>query len=599
MKKASILWMFFILSISCLFSQNIDRGPVIGGMTSQSARVYIRTTALQSFTLQVDTDSTFSNPLTFQDSTRSTRFNSVITPISGLNPDTEYFYRFLFNGNPDNRTGSFKTFPTDGTPGHFKIAVGSCNYENNFSLFTSIRNFDPDLFLHLGDWNWPPNPLGNDYNLYPDKQAESFAMRYDDNNMKQYVLPYCPIDYIYDDDFSYNDNEGWTFSTDGITPVTIDSVITNFYTDSMPAGIREGAIQAYFNYFPGYPAVDTTVGIQHSFKMGNIEFFMLDTRSSKKAKFDAFVQDSTTLLWSFAPDSNHTTLGFSQRDWLVNGLKNSTADWKIIGSSVIFNRMYGLLIQFGLQIQTTPFNIAGRAGSGGTLASSLAYNWAGYPADQDTLLDWIDRYDIEDVFLLSGDSHSSMLDDGQYAGLPEMQASGLAAGDEAFLNWYIDSVAQSIGFPPVDRLLWSGGGSGIGNTNFSDTYGTVEIWGRDSLEMCVVDELDQTLGCLLFRHSSNPVGTEAVLSRPSGMIEVAFPNPTKDKLKIHFRDDFQPQKGDEIQFVSPSGTVLKTWDASTVRSGQVTIDLKAYSAGLYLLHYKGKGGTETRKIVIN
>lgn len=599
MKKSLLFSLFLVGVLVTVAGQNIDRGPVVGGMTSQSARIYLRTTSLQSFTLEVDPDSTFPNPLTFTDSTRAALFSSVIVPISGLDPDTKYFYRAIFNGTPDANTGSFKTFPTDGTPGHFKIVVGSCNYENNFGLFTSIRNFDPDLFLHLGDWGWPPNPLGNDYNLYPDKRAQSFAIRYDDNNMKQYVLPYCPIDYVYDDDFSFNDNEGWTYSTDGITTINQDSVITNFTTDSMPPGIREGAIKAYFDHFPGYPAQDTNVGIQHSFKMGNVEFFMLDTRSSKKAKFDAFVQDTTTLLWTFAPDSNHTTLGLGQRDWLVTGLKNSTADWKIIGSSVIFNKMYGLLLQFGLSIQTTPFNLAGRAGSGGTLAASMAYNWAGYPADQDTLLEWIDRYDIEDVFMLSGDSHSSMLDDGTYAGLPEMQASGLAAGDEAFLNWYIDSVAQSIGFPPVDRLLWNGGGSGIGNTNFTDTYGTVEIWDRDSLQMCVVDELDQTLGCLTFRHSSNPLSRAASFSRPERLIEVVFPNPAKDRINIHFRGGFQPQKGDAVTLINIQGQKMGTWTSNQFRSGVLSIDLTQYPKGTYLLQFAGPSGDETRKIIIH
>lgn len=598
MKKIILLVCLLVLGFTGLNAQFINRGPVLGGMTDQSARVYIRTNFLQTFTLEVDDDSLFASPMTFVDSTRANLFNAVIVPMSGLTPDTKYFYRFRFGATVDSRTGSFRTFPPEGTPGHFRIVVGSCNYQNNFGLFTQIRDFDPHLFLHLGDWGWPPNPLGNDYNLFPDRRAESFAMRYDDNNMEQYVMPFCPVDFVYDDDYCYNDNEGWTYSTDAIIPVTQDSVITVFTTDSMAPGIREGAIRAYFDHFPGYPAVDTNVGIHHSFKMGNVEIFMVDTRSSKKAKFAGFKQDTTTLQWTFEPDSNHTTLGHSQRDWMVTGLKDSNADWKIIGSSVIFNKMYGLLLQFGLQIQSTPFTLAGRAGSGGTLAASIAYNWAGYPADQDTLLEWIDRYNIEDVFLLSGDSHSSMLDDGTYAGLPEMQASGLAAGDEGYLNWYIDSVAQSIGFPSVDRLLWNGGGNGIGNTNFTDTYGTVEIWQTDSLRMCVIDEIGQTLGCLTFRHSSNPLNTEAEFTRPERLIEVIFPNPAKDRITVLLQPGFHPAPGDQIRFIHENGTVVESWQAEQFRSGSLTIDLKKYAAGLYLLEFLGKKGTETRKILV-
>ena len=590
-------------SSASLLAQSITAGPVVGGVSPVSARMYVETSVPTGFLIELDTDSLFSNPLSFSGSTVFAPYRSAITELPGLSPDTPYYYRILFGATVDPRSGSFRTFPPQGQAGHYKMVVGSCNYFPNPQLFGHIRDFEPALFIHLGDWLWPPNPLGNDLFLFPNKAAQSFAMRYEDSMMKQFVLPNCPVEYVYDDDISYNDSEGWTIPNTGYSVNPFTGAVTNYFNSTpINPAIREGAIKGYFDYFPGYQAVDTSVGIHHSFRFGNVEVFMLDLRNSRTPKNDAFVYDSTLQKWAFLPDSNHTMMGFSQRDWLLDGLRNSTADWKIIGSSVTFNKTFAGLIQTAMLVQNSQFAFAGRQGTGGTLASDLAYNWAGFPLDQKAVLDLKNIEGIKDILVLSGDSHSSVLDDGTNAGLPELQASGLASQDEGYFNFYVDSIRSVLGLPPVIEEMWNGGGNGVSNTNFSDSYGTVEIFGSDSLRLCAVDELGQNMGCITLFHSSLGVGLN---SRPGlgGLIKVIYPNPARDKVEVLFQNGYVPGAEDDCLLLDLQGRLIDKRESSDLLKGLLTFDLSRLSPGTYLIQYrgthKGKPIEESRKIVID
>src|SRR5689334_9300631 len=109
-----LLLSLLVLSVLLCNAQSITHGPVIGAVTPTSARMYVRTHQPQEFTIELATDTAFTNPLTFLDSTRAWRDSSIITDISGLAPYTTYYYRLLFNGVADSTQGYFKTFPEEG-----------------------------------------------------------------------------------------------------------------------------------------------------------------------------------------------------------------------------------------------------------------------------------------------------------------------------------------------------------------------------------------------------------------------------------------------------------------------------------------------------
>jgi hypothetical protein len=596
--------MLRLIAILCLapawaFSQNIDRGPVVGGVTDTSARIYIRTTLPQQFELEYSTDSTFATLFSRSVSTDSAGYLARITDLDSLQAATKYWYRFNFGDLVDSVAGSFKTFPVPGTKGHYKIIVASCNYNDNDPIFESVRAFEPDVFLHLGDWDWPPNPLGNDYNLFPDRRAESFARRYNGRMMRTYILPFTPIAYTYDDDYSFNNSEGYTYPLDRVDVVN-GEVFNRFITVPMDSGIRRGAIEAYHDYFPGYPMQDSVHGIYHEFTLGNIEIFMTDCRMNLDPKFDAFVYDSVANTWSFSPPPGHSMLGDTQRQWLMDGLENSGADWKLIGSGVVFNQQYKRILDVGLLLQQLQFTFGGVAGSGGTLAAQMAYNWIGYPEDQQPLIDGYQNGTIKDILFMSGDSHSSVMDDGTNAGIPEVNSSGLAAGDEGFLNYYIDSVGAFLGYPPVADSMWNGGGNGVGNRNFSDTYAQIEVFGDDSLRVCVVDEMDQTLGCMTLIHSSKkPTGIETVFAKSDAYLTIIFPNPAKDQIRLVLSDSYTPQASDYVTMTDLNGKQVQRFSQKQLNGMGYVIQLEELAQGTYLLHYhSATKGVETRKVLV-
>lgn len=585
------LTIFAFLFPLVTFSQSIVSGPVVGGVTSASARIYLRTDIPTEFDIELDTLQNFGTSFTVTDSTRTNQYNTVIANVNGLEPNKEYYYRYLFNGQTQDSVYSFTSFPNEGDLGHYKIAVGSCNYFENFPLFGHIKAFDPMLFVHLGDWRFAPSTYGWDYNLYPDRIADAFSFRYDDPNMSSYILNGMAIDYVYDDAYCHNGNQGNTFPQTVAVELAPDSFFYDLQTIEFDSAVIPGAIRGYFDHFPGYESVDTTIGIHHSFKLGNIEFFMLDLRNPATPQNAPYVYHQETNTYTFEPDSNHSLMSAGQREWLLDGLQNSTADWKVIGSSVMFNKRFVQFREVATGLQVLDPSLI-------DYAVNLSYFWNAYPADQETLLDFIEENEIKDVIVISGDSHSSMVDDGTNAGLPELSASGLTSEDEGYLNHSLDSVIDLLGYTygTIDSL-WNGGGNGVDNENFSDSYGTMEFVGKDHVRLCAMDEMGQEMGCILLYHSTNPLGIKSSIETSKERFFVAFPNPAKDEVRVDFKNEFQPSSEAMMQLSSIGGQVVCTWNSGQIQN-QMVVSLSKLDAGSYTLTFIDKGSTDTRKIVV-
>lgn len=121
-----------------------------------------------------------------------------------------------------------------------------------------------------------------------------------------------------------------------------------------------------------------SIGTDHHtrFRVGNCEFFLLDTRSHRTVHNARDPHDPTT-----------TILGRRQREWLIDGLRHSDADFVFIVSSVSF---------------MIPHDNAESA-TGGAKDES----WTAHAAERDRLLDLFASLG-RPVFLLTGDIHNSM-----------------------------------------------------------------------------------------------------------------------------------------------------------------------------------------------
>lgn len=584
--------LFLLIAFPFLvFPQSITSGPVVGGLTNNSARIYIRTDVPTEFDLELDTLPDFGTSFMVSDSTRSDQFSMVIADVQELEPYKKYFYRYLINGQPQDSVYTFTSFPEEGALGHFKIAVGSCNYFENFPLFGHIKAFDPMLFIHLGDWKYPPSTFGWNYNLFPDRIANAFSWCYNDANMAGFILNGMAIDYVYDDSYCHNGNQGATHPRTVVSQLPNGDMFYDLQTVQFDPGVISGAIRGYFDHFPAYEAADTAIGIHHSFKLGNMEFFMLDLRNSATPQNEPYVYHAETNTYTFEPGPDHSLMSAGQREWLLDGLLNSTADWKIIGSSVIFNKRFVRFRETATQLQVlSPAMI--------DYASDLSYMWNAYPADQNALLDFVEQNQLKDVIVLSGDSHSSMVDDGTNAGLPELSASGLTSEDEGYMNHSLDSVIDLLGYTygTIDSL-WNGGGNGVDNENFSDSYGTMEVFGKDSMRLCAMDELGQEMGCIIVYHSSSPMGIRSSRSNSDERLFLAYPNPSKDAVRVEFKNGHSPSSDALLQLSDISGRTIQAWQGEKIYDRMI-VDLIQLSSGTYTLSFVDHGQMDGRKIVV-
>lgn len=594
MKKLLSLIACYLLSTVCCFSQHVTHGPVTGALKPNSARMYLRTDVAMPYTIELSSDPLFGTVLSYSDSTRPELDNSRIITVDNLQPFTKYYYRVIIDGNEEDRQGSFTTFPEDGTKGHYVLTTGSCQETANMDVFDRMLEIEPIMMLHTGDYTYPSYQLPQDYPENYSRAQQSWRRRYDEDRMKDMLL-YVPIDYVADDDDNYNGN--CAHYRTGITLDTTNGIITNGFTLNPVADIaRTNWFKSYVEYFPGYDMVDTSEGLYHSFKLGNAEFFFIDTRATADPAPEAFVYDSVANHWSFAPDSNHRILSVNQMNWLKNSLLNSTADWKFMVGGVPFNKNMRRLIDFGIGAQGFVFDLSGERGSGFRLAASFSDYWAGFPHQQQELLSFLQSNTIQNVISISGDTHHNEIDDGTNAGLPELNASGLSVVNLQLAYW-IDYYGQQLGQPAVIDSLWNGGGNGIGNLNFNNAFGKIEIFEDDSVQLCIIDYNGDVITCRSIYHSTyNSVDEPQHTNRRFDLL--IYPNPSDNIFTVQLPENYLLNGKEKCRISDINGKLVRNINLEN-ESGKNTFSIEMQSPpGLYLLEFGSGKKKVTKKMVV-
>ena len=317
------------------------------------------------------------------------------------------------------------------------------------------------------------------------------------------------------------------------------------------------------------------------------------------ATFKAYRIDSVTNRWVYDPAPTHTIIGVNQRNWLLNGLSNSTADWKFIVSGVPFNPKIRRIIEAGLTVQNIVFSIAGESGTGLRLSASFAGYWGGYPNDIEALTSHISSNGITGVLVVSGDTHHNVMDDGTNSVYPEMNASGLSVTTTE-LAYQIAQFAPILGQPPVRDSLWNGGGNGLNNTNFLNGFGKVEVFGSDSVRYCIIDEDNQALSCMtIYADGSvyNPTSTN--LAGPLSASEMSemkiFPNPNNGEFNLEIKSRFSDDAA-ELVLTDISGKVLQKKEIELLENQSQTFSFKLSSEiakGTYFAAIRNRQGAVT------
>lgn len=129
-------------------------GPMLGSVTSEGAKVWIRT--LQPASVQVEVtvgqQTQLYGPV---DSTAASDLTAIVT-VDGLQPSTRYPYRVLVDGQPISISehAAIVTAPAASSTGEVRIAFGSCLHRWGFGHqihLDQIRSRQPAALLLLGD----------------------------------------------------------------------------------------------------------------------------------------------------------------------------------------------------------------------------------------------------------------------------------------------------------------------------------------------------------------------------------------------------------------------------------------------------------------
>ncbi|QDU97722.1 alkaline phosphatase D family protein [Lignipirellula cremea] len=255
--------------------------------------------------------------------------------LLGLVPNTVYTYQVILDGQTaPEHAGSFRTAPLQGAPVNFRLGLTSCmKVEKPQDSWPLFLQQEPDLHLTLGDTVYAdttdPRVQWRHHLRY--RQSPAFAR----------VIRSVPTFALWDDhDFGPDNSDG-------------------------TAKGKEHSLSGWKRVWrnPGAGAPDLP-GAFYRYAWGDVEFFVVDGRyyrSPGKARDDA----------------SKTMLGDAQFAWLVAGLKESQAKFKVVAS-------------------------------GSTLHHSMHDGWRVYTRARHQFFDAIKTHRIDGVVYLSGSLHNSL-----------------------------------------------------------------------------------------------------------------------------------------------------------------------------------------------
>ncbi|HXF93364.1 MAG TPA: alkaline phosphatase D family protein [Nitrospiraceae bacterium] len=373
---------------SVSFPDGLSSGIATGDVTDRSAVVWLRTDGPRKIQIEwapveewtraeADRERAPYLARTLLLETAPEHDYTLKVPIEGLKPGMRYRYQVLVEQQPPEvdsipaakvaATGEFVTAPPPGA--HAPVTflwsgdLGGqqrCRDDGaGYPIFDVMRRQQPDFAILLGDLMYsddtcpsPPNAPGGDFTAATlDEYRAKHRYQRGAPALRRF-LAVVPVFTIWDDHEVGNNFAG---------P----------YDPRMPIGR-----QALLEYWPIRTPPDDPARLYRRVRFGaDLELFILDTRQYRSRNAE--------------PDGpGKTMLGRAQRAWLLDGLANSTATWKVIATSVpLSNPKAGNLL--------TPGNDSWARGPDGT----------GFQTELEQLVEAILSRRIRNVVWLAADVH--------------------------------------------------------------------------------------------------------------------------------------------------------------------------------------------------
>lgn len=363
----SILMFLFValFSTACAAAASMTEVPVVGAMTSTTCKIKVRTDMAADVAVEYADNKGFRNSTTTSEVTTAYADDyTTEIALSSLNADDIYWYRVLVD-DVIQSTGlvhKLTTFPSGSATFKFAVFADVANVDRGAAAYLNAKNDGALFALQIGDLDHRnPSTLAESRTMHRDMKDPS---KLHGDDFATHILSKMAMVHVWDDhDYCANDEDKNCAS-------------------------KSTALQAFDEHWVTYSRPNADEGLWHSFEVGDAEFFVLDLRSQRDPNTDTDDSDKSML------DGDEIT--GDQKDWLKNGLSNSTAEWKFIISSVTGNPT-------------------------ARLAADDA--WRDFSTEREELQDYIEDNNISGVIMITGDLHTGgAIDDGTNNGfsLPEM-----------------------------------------------------------------------------------------------------------------------------------------------------------------------------------
>ncbi len=417
---------------------SFEHGVASGDPTQTQVIIWTRVTTEASYvdvSWQVSATEDFSSieqSGTF--ATDTSRDFTVKVDVQNLNPNTQYYYRFMV-GEASSIVGITQTLP-EGSVDKASMAVVSCaNYPAGyFNVYKEIleqhQKASFDVVLHLGDYIYEYGAggyasedaaaLGRE----PSKGTECITLddyrkryaQYRQDQDLQALHAALPMIAIWDDHELAND--AWK-----------EGAENHHNSEGSFNDRRAAAAAAWTEWLPVRENTFSNMLIYRQFAFGDlINLMMLDTRLvGRDQPLDYFSLDAPTMeaiggLVAQSRSTERELLGTEQLAWLMNAF-NQEAKWNVLGQQVLMSRMElpssVMLAMFQLFTATDEQKMDALLAVNNALASYLAdpssdtvklpYNldaWDGYYVERERVYE-IAKASSGNFVCLAGDTHNA------------------------------------------------------------------------------------------------------------------------------------------------------------------------------------------------
>ncbi|WP_231188983.1 alkaline phosphatase D family protein [Haladaptatus sp. DYF46] len=365
--------------------------------------------------VQVATDDSFSDPVyegkVTAEKVSPDHNNIVKMDLDGKLPaDSHLFYRFHHAG-VTSQIGRARTLPKENaSPEAVRLAVVTCqSYQQGYyPAYSHIAQEDLDYIVHLGDQIYEyagksdlegrsvSLPSGHDLawtledfrHLWETYRGDGFFQ--DALEQHTFIPTWDDHEIVNNRYWDYENDRPWTKDH----PLNDDSeAITKLFADGIQAWWEYNPARVTYN--PDAESLLEQFQMWRSIRFGDLlEMPVTDERlfSSLPPGGDAAGQRQ----WGIPPnapeadDADRTRLGFEQREWLLDTLKETNATWKAWTNELAISPLW-LSFSDNMQI-------------------SKNYDaWDGYQHERNEIMGQLTHYNVDNFVAFTGDMHTYMV----------------------------------------------------------------------------------------------------------------------------------------------------------------------------------------------